>query len=118
MRQSQPRPQIFFRRFGELAAVHGEWRKKEKSWLGANAERAALWGADAAARLAALDRQRADWDRRVAAYGSERDHLNQGNRSDADRALAVTQLRERRFTDPSERQRVEALEAVGALGGR
>lgn len=83
-----------------------------------DAERTALWGADAAQRLAELDRQRAEWDRRIADYQAARERLPLKGRSDAERELAIAQLREQRFADPTERQRVEALEAVGALGGR
>jgi len=38
-----------------------------------HAERAALWGEDAATRLAALDQAEADWSARVAAYAQARD---------------------------------------------
>ena len=65
------------------------------------AEREQLWGAEAAARLAALDAQRADWDRRVADYLRRRETVG------AAEAL-------RGFT-AEERARIEALEAVGAL---
>jgi lipase chaperone LimK len=83
-----------------------------------DAERTALWGAEAAQRLAELDRQRAEWDRRIADYQAARDRLPLAGKSDAQRELAIAQLREQRFADPAERQRVEALEAVGALRGR
>lgn len=83
-----------------------------------DAERTALWGADAAQRLAELDRQRAEWDRRIADYQAARERLPVKGKSDAERELAIAQLREQRFADPTERQRVEALESVGALGGR
>ncbi len=83
-----------------------------------DAERTAMWGAEAAQRLAELDRQRAEWDRRIADYQAARERLPVKGKSDAERELAIAQLREQRFADPTERQRVEALEAVGALGGR
>lgn len=38
-----------------------------------HAERAALWGEEAATRLAALDQAEADWNARVAAYAQARD---------------------------------------------
>jgi lipase chaperone LimK len=78
-------------------------------------ERAALWGEDAAQRLAELDRARAEWDRRVSEYLAERQQLEA--RPDLDvaaRQQALSALRARRF-DAAERQRIEALEAIGAL---
>lgn len=71
-------------------------------------EREQLWGTDAAARLAALDVQRADWDRRVADYRRDRAGLDEA---------AAAALRGARFT-PEERTRIEALETIGALGAQ
>lgn len=80
-----------------------------------NAERSALWGDEAAQRLAALDTERAAWDARVAAYQFERDRLlARPDLSQAARQRQIDTLRAGRF-DGVERQRIEALEAVGAL---
>lgn len=75
------------------------------------AERTALWGAQAAARLDALDAERAAWESRLAAYARERERLLAvGGTAPAD----VEALRQRWF-DPRERLRIEALERAGAL---
>lgn len=75
------------------------------------AEREALWGAQAAARLDALDAERAAWDARLQAYARERDRLvSSGTAS----AAALDALRQRSF-DPRERLRVEGMERSGTL---
>jgi lipase chaperone LimK len=81
-------------------------------------ERTALWGAEAAQRLAALDRENAAWDQRVADYIGARDKIRADASLNAElRNEALNQLRSRAFTPP-ERRRVEALEAIGQLGRR
>ncbi len=75
------------------------------------AEREALWGAQAAARLDALDAERAAWDARLQAYARERDRLLS---SGSATASALDALRQRNF-DPRERLRVEGMERSGAL---
>lgn len=72
-----------------------------------HAERAALWGEEAAQRLARLDAERADWDARVAHYLSARDALG------ADPQALDAWLRGN-FSD-TERRRLAALESIGAL---
>jgi lipase chaperone LimK len=80
-----------------------------------HAERAALWGEDAADRLAQLDRERRAWDTRIGSYVREREAIARDARLDAAaRAEAFARLRERSFT-PEERVRIEALEQIGAL---
>lgn len=70
------------------------------------------FGAAAAARLAALDRQRAAWDRRVADYRARRDAIDADPRLSAvARAAALEALLAERFTAP-ERRRVEALDRL------
>lgn len=75
------------------------------------AERTALWGAEAAARLDALDDERAAWEARLQAYARERDRLV---RSHMATAAALDALRQRSF-DPRERLRVEGMERTGTL---
>lgn len=78
-------------------------------------ERAALWGEDAADRLAALDQQRADWDRRLGDYASARQRiLDDASLSPDARQQALNRLRESGF-DANEQLRVEALERTGGL---
>nr|ACP20255.1 Lif [Pseudomonas sp. 24] len=69
-------------------------------------------GYQAAERLAELDRSRAEWSQRVAAYEHERDALvaTVGTQT-AEQEMAVQQLRERLFTE-HEARRVAALEKV------
>jgi len=79
------------------------------------AEREALWGKEAASRLADLDQQRARWDARIDQY------LLARSRIDANRALspvarerAITALRTQYF-NAAEQRRVASLEAIGQL---
>lgn len=80
-----------------------------------DAERAALWGPEAAQRLAALDAEQANWDARVRDYAAARARIDRDPRLDAAaRAQAVAQLRARMFA-PNEQRRIASLEAVGQL---
>jgi lipase chaperone LimK len=78
-------------------------------------EREALWGKDAAQRLAALDASRARWDARIESYLSARARIDADRTlSEAGRAQAIAALRAQRF-DATERRRIESLEAIGQL---
>ncbi|MEZ5463721.1 MAG: lipase secretion chaperone [Lysobacteraceae bacterium] len=80
-------------------------------------ERAALWGEDAADRLAALDQHRADWDRRLGDYADSRQRiLDNASLSPEQRQQALTRLRETGF-DANEQLRIDALERTGTLPG-
>jgi len=75
-------------------------------------------GADAAARLADLDRARAAWDARVAHYRAERERLEaEESLDEAEAAAAVEALRARLFEGP-ERIRIRALDASAARSAR
>lgn len=79
------------------------------------AEREALWGKDAAQRLAELDDARARWDARIDAYLSARARIDADRTlSAAARTQAIAALRAQRF-DAAEQRRVESLEAIGQL---
>jgi lipase chaperone LimK len=79
------------------------------------AVREEAFGWEAAQRLAELDRSRAAWDERLADYRAARDALLADPELAPDaRARAVEALREERFAG-GERERVAALERVGAL---
>lgn len=79
------------------------------------AERRELWGEEAAQRLAALDRQRAQWDQRIADYVTRRgDILGDARLDPAARQRALSDLLQRSF-DRDERRRIESLESIGAL---
>ena len=69
-----------------------------------------LVGNEATERLGALDRQRQDWQRRLASYRAEKARLeaSQGL-SEADRQTAIARLVQKRF-DATERLRLEAAE--------
>lgn len=79
------------------------------------AERSALWGQEAAERLAALDAQQADWDARVLRYIEARNRLLQDPQlAPAQRTMEIAALRARIFTAPEQR-RIAALEEIGQL---
>ncbi len=80
-------------------------------------ERSALWGDEAAQRLAALDQSRLQWDQRLSDYASQRDRIRADPRLDATaRQAALDALLVSRFSG-NERVRIESLEAIGALPG-
>lgn len=80
-----------------------------------HAERADLFGDDAATRLAALDAERAAWQQRIDDYIRARDALRNDTALDpASRATQLATLRERSFAE-HERRRIDALDAIGAL---
>ena len=79
------------------------------------AEREALFGGEAAQRLAAADAEQTAWDARVAAYVQARNALRADARLDtAARDRAITALRARSF-DAAEQRRIASLEAIGQL---
>lgn len=73
--------------------------------------REARFGPEAAERLAALDRARAEWNARLAAYRAERERVAARLPDDGERAAALDALRDAHFTG-AERLRVEALEQM------
>ncbi|MGE3730003.1 MAG: lipase secretion chaperone [Lysobacterales bacterium] len=78
-------------------------------------ERAALFGEEAAERLARLDQDRAHWDARLAAYTQARDAIRADPAlSPAEIAAHLAALRASRF-DASEQRRIASLEAIGQL---
>jgi lipase chaperone LimK len=100
------------RRATVLRAAEEEIRAHGGSDAEVAAARERLVGPEAAARLAALDRRRAEWRGRVDAFRAARDRLR------ADPALtpeareaAVARLLAESFT-PAERQRVEAVDRL------
>ena len=79
------------------------------------AEREALYGAEAAQRLAQLDADRAAWQARVQAYAEKRSRLlanSSMSATEAEQRLAA--WRQREF-DPAEGRRFLALQRAGAL---
>jgi len=80
-----------------------------------DAERSALWGEDAARRLAALDAERAAWETRVRRYADARARIERDARlNPSARAQAIAALRGQMF-DATEQRRIAALEDIGRL---
>jgi lipase chaperone LimK len=78
------------------------------------AARTAALGADAAARLAELDRSRTAWDARLTRFRAARAAvLADPQLDDAERRRRIAALLESSFT-PEERIRVEALDRISA----
>ncbi len=79
------------------------------------AEREALWGKDAAERLAQLDAERAQWDARIEHYLFARSRIDADHTlSAAARAQALATLRAQHF-NAAEQRRIASLEAIGQL---
>ncbi|HET6433251.1 lipase secretion chaperone [Dyella sp.] len=80
-----------------------------------HAERAAIWGPVAADRLAALDRQRAQWQQRLDAFAAEALSLQSDpSLTQAQRRVALQQLLDQRFDGP-ERLQAQAMWQAGLL---
>lgn len=93
---------------GELARTHADPRERAEA-------REALWGKDAAERLAKLDEERARWNARIADYLQARARIDADPRlSEAARVQARAALRAQRF-DAAEQRRIVSLEAIGQL---
>lgn len=103
-----------------LARSAAESEREVEALRAAGASDAQVWaarehrfGADAADRLAALDAERADWERRLAVYRAEREALQRdpafGGLAPAARESAIEELRARHFSE-GERLRVRSLE--------
>lgn len=76
--------------------------------------RAERFGEEAAARMELLDRERAGWDARVAAYQAARAGIARNTPAGAAREAALEQYLLQHFSEP-ERRRIRSLEGVGAL---
>lgn len=83
-----------------------------------SAEREALWGKEAATRLAQLDQERTQWDARIDQYLLARSRIdaNHGLSASA-RAQAIAALRAQQF-NAAEQRRIASLEAIGQLKPR
>ena len=97
-----------------LPAAEAEVRAQGGDAAQVQALRERLAGPEAAARLADLDRRRADWDARVQAFRAARTRLEQDTSLSPDaRAAAIAGLLDKSFTAP-ERQRVATLDGLAA----
>ena len=96
-----------------LAREEEELRQAGASDAEIRALREETVGVDAAERLQQLDRRRADWAERLAAYRTERDRVLENVKAgdDANRAYYLRGVRERYFS-PEELPRVEALDRI------
>ncbi len=100
------------RRATVLRAAEAEIRARGGSDAEVAAARERLVGPEASARLAALDRRRAEWRGRVDAFRAARDRLRADPALTPDaREAAVARLLAESFT-PAERQRVEAVDRL------
>jgi lipase chaperone LimK len=77
-------------------------------------ERAALYGAAAAERLAALDDARVDWQQRLDYFSAQRARLLQADLSPAEREARLRRWMAEHFA-PSEQRRLQALLDEGLL---
>jgi lipase chaperone LimK len=104
-------------RAATLAPLRLQRHEESLRAAGASAEelraaREALAGAEAADRLEALDRERAGFEKRMAAYRAARASVERApGLSAEERARAVAELRELSF-EPHERARAELLERL------
>ncbi len=102
------------------SAVLAEEQSRQFEAIGASpderqAERSALFGEEAANRLADLDRQRSAWGQRVAIYQQARNAITSDSRySVAQRQRLIGELRASSF-DHNEARRIAALESIGKL---
>ena len=97
-----------------LAVVHLEEAAQQIRAQGGSEDdvyrmRAAATSPEAANRLADVDREESAWKARIAAYQSQRSAVLAAPGSDADRAAALSDLRNRLFT-PDEQRRLAAYE--------
>ncbi|WP_035054170.1 lipase secretion chaperone [Andreprevotia chitinilytica] len=76
-------------------------------------QRASDYGTAAADRLAALDRQTDDWQRRLSAYSGEVSRINgDGSLSADDRQAAIKALQDKQFNAQEQRRLAGALELM------
>lgn len=80
-----------------------------------HAMRAEKLGAEAADRLAELDEQRSQWQRRLSRYQERRQRIQSNdNLTGADRREALERLRSEHFDSEAERRRARALSRIDA----
>ncbi|MCC7250156.1 MAG: hypothetical protein IT473_16155 [Lysobacter sp.] len=97
------------------AAQAAELEHRQLSPAQRSAERSALWGPEAAQRLATLDAEQAEWDARVRRYADARARIAADPRLNPQaRTQAIARLRAQLFA-PNEQRRIASLEAVGQL---
>jgi lipase chaperone LimK len=101
----------------DLRAAEAALREAGAGPAEIDAERERRFGAEAAARLAALDRSREEWNARVAAYRAEREALRAQTLGEDDYTEALAALRDAHFTGP-ERARIEALDLIEVESAR
>ncbi|TCM70953.1 lipase chaperone LimK [Acinetobacter calcoaceticus] len=78
--------------------------------------RSTLVGEAATLRLEKLDLQRLSWKQQVEQFLDKKDQINQSGLSDAAKAKAIQQLRDRDFSDPALQQRLKTYESVHQQG--
>lgn len=110
--QQLPQP---IRELRQRVTRHGELHQQVRQMRAAGASDAEIYqtraqtlGDDAAARLAELDRERAQWQQRLEGFVEERERIRQSGLSAEDQGAAIDALVTRQFSGP-EIARVRAL---------
>lgn len=100
-----------------LKTLTDEWKQHAGSAEELYQIRMSLVGAEATARLEALDQENIAWDRRMSEWFAQRDELlKTPGLSREDRERQLEELRRGSFSSEAERLRVEALERINDAG--
>lgn len=107
-------PALKEEREAPLRIVKAEQAVKDMRSKGASEQdiyqfRTATFSPEAAARLAEVDREEAQWHSRISNYQQERKAILANQQSDSSKELALQQLRQARFS-PAEQSRLVAYE--------
>lgn len=102
--------------YQELTTLTQDWKSRNGSPQELRAIREQIVGPEAATRLEALDRERAEWDSRMKDYLQERDAIMKNpSLSEQDRQQQAAAIRQQRFNQ-QEQVRVDALERIHDQG--
>ncbi|MBG4488258.1 lipase secretion chaperone [Pseudomonas aeruginosa] len=100
-----------------LKTLTDKWKQHAGSAEELYQIRMSLVGAEATARLEALDQENIAWDRRMSEWFAQRDELlKTPGLSREDRERQLEELRRGSFSSEAERLRVEALERINDAG--
>ncbi|MDQ8037769.1 MAG: lipase secretion chaperone [Pedobacter sp.] len=101
----------------DLRELTDEWKKRSGSVEELRQIRSSLVGAEATARLEALDQENSAWDKRMSDWYSQRDAVLKNTAlSQGDRERNLEDLRKMNFANEAERMRVAALERIHDQG--
>ncbi|XOZ34669.1 lipase secretion chaperone [Halomonadaceae bacterium KBTZ08] len=103
--------------YANLRETTRRMRREGASKAQIQALRQKTLGARAAERLAQLDHQRAQWQRKLARYQQRKQRIEANdNLTKADRQKALEQLRSEHFDSQAQRRRAQALSRIDAPG--